>query len=196
MKTLTLHLFDVLENSAKAGATAVRIDFTAEGSTLHIELEDDGPGFPPHLLTNPADPYATTRTERPVGLGLALLRQAAEETDGTFRATNSKNGGAHLEMCVVMAHWDARPLGDPAGLILETAVAWPHLMLTVAVQVEEGSRVQAFNAVRVAEALDGLPLSHPSVHSILQADLEASFAPLIKWTERVRDQLFTDSPSP
>ncbi|MFW5894056.1 MAG: ATP-binding protein [bacterium] len=193
MKTLTLHLFDVLENSAKAGASEVRLDFAAIGSTLHIELEDDGPGFPPHLLTNPADPYATTRTERPVGLGLALLRQAAEETGGAFQAANGKNGGAHLQISVVMSHWDARPLGDPVGLILETAMAWPQLMLTVSVQVEEAPRVQAFNAVQVCEVLEGLPLSHPSVRPILQADLEASFAALVEWADRVRDQLFTDS---
>lgn len=196
MKTLTLHLFDVLENSARAGASGLLLDFAASGNTLHIELEDDGPGFPPHLLTNPADPYATTRTERPVGLGLALLRQAAEETGGAFRAANGKNGGAHLELSVVMNHWDARPLGDPTGLILETSLAWPRLMLTVSVQVEGTPRVQAFNAVRVAEALDGVPLSHPSVRPVLQADLEATFAPLVEWADRVRDQLFTDSASP
>lgn len=193
MKTLTLHLFDVLENSAKAGAANVMLDFAATGSTLRIELEDDGPGFPPHLLTNPADPYATTRTERPVGLGLALLKQTAEETGGAFRAANGKSGGAHLQISVVMNHWDARPLGDPAGLILETALAWPHLMLTVSVQVEDAPRVQAFNAVHVSEALDGLPLSHPAVRPILQEDLEASFAPLLAWADQVRDQLFTDS---
>lgn len=190
MKTLTLHLFDVLENSAKAGACAVLLDFAAHGNTLHIELEDDGPGFPPQLLTNPADPYATTRTERPVGLGLALLRQAAEETGGAFLAANGKNGGARLEISVVMAHCDARPLGDPTSLILETAVAWPQLMLTVSAQVEEAPRVQAFNAIQVAEALGGLSLSHPSVHPILKTDLEMSFAPLVEWANRVWEQEF------
>lgn len=191
MQTLALHLFDVLENSAKAGASHVSLGLHAHDTGLHIHLEDDGPGFPPHILDNPADPYATTRRERPVGLGLALLRQSAEETGGSFHACNSPRGGACVQLCVIMSHWDARPLGDPTGLVLETAAAWPDLVLRVSAQVEDADAKTVFDGAEVAAALDGVPLTHPSVRRALQADLQESFAPLIAWVERTRDGLFT-----
>lgn len=185
MKTLALHLFDILENSVKAGASTVRLDIEGRGEWLRLRLADNGPGFPEHFLANPADPYATTRTERPVGLGLALLQQAAEETGGHLRAGNSGEGGAVVEVDVDASHLDARPVGDLAELILDTAVAWPSLALTVVLRVESTEPETVFDGEAVAEALGGIPLDRPEVRALLRRDLEEAFQPFNDWLAKV-----------
>ena len=190
MKDLAHHLFDILENSAKAGASAVRLRLETHGETLALRLADNGPGFPLELLADPANPYATTRTERPVGLGLALLKHAAQETGGNLKAGNAPAGGAFVDATFRLSHVDARPIGDLGALVLDACASWPDLALTVELVLEKGEPDTVFDHQLVREALDGIAVTHPSVRPLLKRELSESLQRLYAWETTVRTQAF------
>lgn len=188
MKDLAHHLFDILENSAKAGATAVSLRLETCGEALALHLEDNGPGFPPDLIADPANPYATTRTERPVGLGLALLRYAAQETGGDLKAGNAPAGGAFVQASFRLSHIDARPIGDLGSLILDACASWPTLRLTIELTMDDSPPEMVFDHQLVQDALDGLEVTHPSVRPLLKQGLRESLQQLYGWEEAIRTQ--------
>jgi len=82
MKDLSLNLLDIAENSVKAGATLTQLLLTQEGDILTFQVVDDGCGMTEEILRGVTDPFYTTRTTRKVGMGLPLLRMAAEQPEG------------------------------------------------------------------------------------------------------------------
>ena len=72
MKELSLHILDIAENSAKAGAGLIGISITEKGGILTLRITDDGCGMKPEMLSRVTDPFTTSRTTRKVGLGLPL----------------------------------------------------------------------------------------------------------------------------
>jgi len=62
---------------------------------VKLIVEDNGPGFPKHILGRVFEPYATTKAEG-TGLGLAIARKIVEEHGGWIRAENPPSGGARV----------------------------------------------------------------------------------------------------
>ncbi|MGI6668587.1 MAG: ATP-binding protein [Acetivibrionales bacterium] len=86
MRDLSLHILDIVQNSTAAGAACVKVTIWAcpADGVLEIEVEDDGFGIDEELLARVADPFATTRTTRKVGLGIPLLKASAERSGRKF----------------------------------------------------------------------------------------------------------------
>jgi hypothetical protein len=182
VKDLSLHLLDILENSAKAGAERVSVGFDWADTQLCLTIDDDGPGLPEGIRENPTDPFRTTRTDRPVGLGLSLLRQAAEQSDGNIRIETEDQRGVHISATFNMAHIDAKPLGDLATALLTAVVAWPNLDVALAM----GPRKQVvFDSRIVRDELGDVPLAHADVKSWLRRTLEDEFEPLHAWNRQL-----------
>ena len=80
MKELSLNILDITENSVKAGAELTSILIDEENNTLRLTIEDNGSGMSEEILKGVTDPFYTTRTTRKVGMGLPLLKLAAEQT--------------------------------------------------------------------------------------------------------------------
>jgi len=100
-------LLNLLLNAAEAarqGGT-VRVRFSPpapDGSDVkqfHLEVCDDGPGIPPHVLDKIFNPFFTTK-DTGTGLGLAIVHRVVEAHDGTILATNAEGGGARFEIRV------------------------------------------------------------------------------------------------
>ena len=116
MKELSLNILDVAKNSTVAGATRVLIslELSAEGM-LALKITDNGCGMSEETLAGVTDPFYTTRKTRKVGMGLPLLKMAAEQTGGYLRITSSiKEGESGTELCAVFDtnSIDCMPLGD------------------------------------------------------------------------------------
>ncbi len=185
MKDLSLHLMDLLENAAKAGARRVQVSLWWDGDVFCLEVADDGPGLPARVAADPTDPYRTTRTERPVGLGLALLRATAEQTGGRLRVHSEPGKGVRIQAEFPLRHVDAKPLGDLAGALLTSAVGWPtDLLVDVGCPAE-----RILDLAEVRRELAGVPLSHPAVTRILADLIAAGLAPLQRQAEAVFGRL-------
>jgi len=103
-------LVNLLQNAAEACAAAqegrvapsapqARVSARlSRGGRLRIEVNDNGPGVPDHLLADIFTPFFTTKS-RGSGIGLALVRQLVHRNGGTVRYAKSVGGGA----CFVLA---------------------------------------------------------------------------------------------
>ncbi len=125
MKELSLNILDIAQNSIKAKAKKVNITIAETADLIEISISDDGIGMKPDFLKAVTDPFTTTRTTRPVGLGIPLLKLAAEQTGGNVQITSRhfeqfpENHGTTTTAQFYKNHIDAPPLGD----IVETVVA-------------------------------------------------------------------------
>ena len=91
MRDLSLHILDLIENSIRAGASAIMLTVAEypDADLLELTLEDDGHGLrvPSDAAT---DPFYTTKAGKRTGLGLSLLRAAAEQADGKLTISTSR----------------------------------------------------------------------------------------------------------
>ena len=124
MKDLSLHILDVVENSIRAEAKRVKILVMEEEEKdmLTLKIEDDGKGMNKEILSRAAQPFFTSKPGRKVGMGLALLAQAAREANGKFDIASTPETGTRITATFRYSHLDRKPLGDiPATL--ETLIA-------------------------------------------------------------------------
>ncbi|HAP31948.1 MAG TPA: hypothetical protein DCQ14_02680 [Firmicutes bacterium] len=120
MHELSLHILDLLQNAAEAGANRVDLTVTADTRQhlLTICVEDNGKGISEEILEKVSDPFTTTRTSRKVGLGLALLKAAAESCGGSLKISSRVNVGTKVTASFRLDHIDLPPLGDIAGTVM------------------------------------------------------------------------------
>ena len=135
MKNIADHLFDILENSANAGANEVELKIAYDKNLFFCSISDNGRGISgPEVL----DPFVTSRTTRRVGLGLPLLKRAAEDTGGYLKIRRKdEGGGTELEFKINTSHIDAKPFGDLAMTFSDIFLSWPEIGLKIFI-IKEG----------------------------------------------------------
>ena len=128
MKDLSLHILDIIENSVRAGAK--KIDILIEQDTkkdfLKVSIKDNGKGMEKRLIKNAADPFFTTKKSKRVGLGIPLLKQAAESAGGRFKIESKKKKGTKIEAEFQDSHIDRKPLGDIAETFISAVLMAPE----------------------------------------------------------------------
>ncbi len=123
MKDLSLHILDIVENSIRAEANRVEISVVEdeEKDMLTLKIEDNGKGMKKEILSRAAQPFFTSKLGRRVGMGLALLAQAAREANGKFEIASTPETGTRIKATFLYSHPDRKPLGDIAAT-LETLI--------------------------------------------------------------------------
>ena len=133
MKELSLNILDISENSVKAGATLIQIDLKETNELFTIAITDNGCGMTEDVRKSVIDPFYTTRTTRRVGLGIPLLKLAAEQTGGQLSiASWHESEFADKHGTVVTAlfcknHIDFTPLGDIVSTIVTLIQGHPEI---------------------------------------------------------------------
>ena len=118
MKELSLNVLDIAMNSVKAKATLINIHITENDELLTMEIIDNGCGMTAEFLRGVIDPFCTTRTTRKVGLGIPLLKLAAEQTGGEVTIASKHESeypethGTHVTATFFKKHIDFTPMGD------------------------------------------------------------------------------------
>ena len=118
MKELSLNVLDISENSAKAGASLIRIEIEETAEMLTLTITDNGCGMKAETLQGVINPFYTTRTTRKVGMGIPLLKMAAEQTGGSVTISSKHESEAPVDhgtvVCAVFYsnHIDFTPMGD------------------------------------------------------------------------------------
>ena len=116
MKELSLNILDVTKNSVTAGADKISITLDlSDNGWLKFTLEDNGCGMSEEVQRRVTDPFYTTRTTRKVGMGLPLLKLAAEQTGGEMKIISSTEigkSGTTLVATFDTNSIDFMPVGD------------------------------------------------------------------------------------
>lgn len=123
MKELSLNILDIVENSVKAGASLTEISITETADELVLSIKDDGCGMSEETIKAVIDPFYTTRKTRKVGLGIPLLKMAAEQTGGYIEISSKTKEesptlhGTELKAHFYKNHLDFTPLGDVVSTV-------------------------------------------------------------------------------
>lgn len=114
MQELSLNILDIAQNSIKAGALLIEIEIQYESAAdlLRITIRDNGCGMTAEQVAKATDPFFTTRTTRRVGMGLPLLKMAAEMSGGTMTIQSEKGRGTVVSATFGFSHIDRLPMGD------------------------------------------------------------------------------------
>ncbi len=114
LQDLSLHIFDIVENSLRANAKHIEIKLirNVEQDKLILEVRDDGIGMSPETRKRSLNPFFTTKKGKKVGLGLSLLAQSAEETGGEVEVESIEGKGTTVKAVFTLSHVDIKPLGN------------------------------------------------------------------------------------
>lgn len=172
MRELALHLLDLAENSVAADARTITIRVAEDPAAdrLSLSLSDDGRGMDPDLVARVTDPFVTSRTERKVGLGVPLLKAAAEASAGSLTIQSAVGVGTTVSADFQRSHLDRMPLGDLAGTWLTLLVAHPQIHWQFEYLV--GPNCFTFDDALIKQELAGLPLTDPAVLHYLRPLLQ------------------------
>lgn len=114
MRELALSILDLCQNSITAGANRIDIDISefTTAKTLLITIEDNGRGMDCATLEKALDPFFSTKKNAKIGLGLALFKQRADLTEGSFTIKSEPEKGTFIEACFNTGSINFVPLGD------------------------------------------------------------------------------------
>ena len=168
MRELALHLLDIAENSISARAK--RIDLGVEEDTrqdvLRMYVQDDGIGMDEQMVARVVDPFVTSRTTRKVGLGIPLLKAAAEACNGSLKITSTPGKGTRVDVTFQRSHIDRMPLGDIAATIFSLVIGSPQVNWVFRYRVD-GEEFFFDDALIKAE-LDGVPMTEPGILTFIR----------------------------
>ena len=171
MKELSLHILDIAQNSISAGCTELELSLTEGDGQLTLVIGDNGRGMTPEFLSSVTDPFTTTRTTRKVGLGLPLLRMAAEQTGGSLAIESKVGVGTTVTARFCSRHIDCPPLGDMAGTVALLIQGAPEVNTVYTHATRRGSFTFDTREIRAVVGED-ISLAEPEVAMWMRSYLE------------------------
>lgn len=184
MKEIALHLLDIVQNSVRAGASHVGIEFDlAADGRLTMTVEDNGCGMPPEFLKEVRSPFVTTRTTRRIGLGIPLLMQNAMASGGGVDIDSTEGKGTKLTAVFHTDSIDCLPLGDLATTMATIVMGSPDTPeFTLRCASPQGE--MTFSTEEVKAVLSGVSLAEPEVVQWMTESLKEEIEPILGGIER------------
>lgn len=180
MKELSLNVLDIAENSVKARATLITIDLCETDTTLTLTVTDNGCGMKEEILRGVIDPFYTTRTTRKVGLGIPLLKLAAEQTGGSVTITSRHESeypdrhGTTTSALFYKEHIDFTPMGDIISTVTTLIQGSPDIDFVF--HHEMPDKTVAVDTREMREILGAdIPINSPEILSWITQYLEEQY---------------------
>ncbi len=179
MKELSLNVLDIAQNSVKAKAKNILIKITETDSTLTFEITDDGCGMSEEMVENVINPFCTTRTTRKVGLGIPLLKLAAEQTGGSVEIKSVSeqidpaNCGTTVTAVFFKNHLDFTPLGDIVSTVTALIQGSPDIEWKFEHYLPNGE--VSLDTKELREVLGDVPLDTYEVIKWIEAYLNEGY---------------------
>lgn len=180
MKELSLNILDITENSVKAGASLTEILIDENDTTIKITIKDDGSGMPEEIVKSVANPFYTTRTTRKVGLGIPLLKLAAEQTGGNINIKSkmaekeNDSHGTTVEAIFYKNHIDFTPLGDIVSTV--TTLIQGHPNTDFLFLHRFGAKEVCLDTRELRAVLEEVPLNDFEVILWIKDNLEQAYS--------------------
>lgn len=179
MKELSLNILDISENSVKAGASLIQIFLEEKDNKLTLMISDNGSGMKRDILEGVINPFYTTRTTRKVGLGVPLLKLAAEQTGGYISIESRhesefpQDHGTCVTAVFYMDHIDFTPIGDVTSSIVTLIQGNPEIDFVFSHISSEGS--VSIDTRELREILEGVPLNTVEVLHWISDNLKEQY---------------------
>ena len=119
--TLSDVIADTAQNSIEAGAKKIEVSLIEDDATISVRIKDNGKGMDASTQERAFDPFSTEpgkHDKRKVGLGLPILKQLCESTDGSVSLASALGQGTLLEYSFAAKHIDLPPMGDLVETVL------------------------------------------------------------------------------
>ena len=183
MREIALHLLDIAENSAAAESRYISIEIHEDlyNDLLTACVTDDGRGMDAQTAQQVQDPFYTSRTTRNVGLGIPLLKLAAEMAEGGLSLQSEPGKGTRVEVYFRHSHIDRMPLGDISATFLTALISHPKIHWTFIYRVTDGNRSSrdfVFDDAELKTALGDLSLTEPEVLTFVRGMIEENIEAL------------------
>jgi hypothetical protein len=177
MREIALHLLDIAENSVAAESKNISVHIHEDlfHDRLSVCVIDDGRGMDAATVQQVQDPFYTTRTTRKVGLGIPLLKLAAESAEGSFSLQSELCQGAWVEAEFRHSHIDRMPLGDLSSTFLTLLISHPQIDWTFLYRLTDKnkqSRDFLFESAELKSELGDISLTEPEVLTFLRGLFE------------------------
>jgi hypothetical protein len=168
LRELSLHILDIAENSVSAGSSRVEVSVIEDmvHDRLSIVIGDNGKGMDEETVKGVLDPFVTSRTTRKVGLGLPLLKAAAEGCNGNLIIKSEPGIGTTIQVTFQYSHIDRMPLGDLAETWLTLLLGSPEVNWVFHYQVDD--EIFFMDDLELKRELDGISLTEPGVIRIIR----------------------------
>ena len=178
MRELSLHLLDIAENSIAAQAKNIRIDVIEDSrkDTLTMSVEDDGKGMDADMVARVIDPFVTSRTTRKVGLGIPLLKAAAEACNGYLQIESAPGKGTRIEVQFQRSHIDRMPLGNMVDTYMTLLVGNPQIHWIFSYHLDQNEFL--FDDEPYKQELAGLSITEPAILSFFKETFETGIKSL------------------
>lgn len=184
MKELSLNILDITENSVKAGATLTEISIDETADDIILTITDNGHGMTKEVLETVLNPFYTTRTTRKVGMGLPLLKLAAEQTGGSLEISSRHidefpdNHGTTVKTVFCKNHIDCAPLGDVVETVKTLIQGHPDTDFLF-VHKKQGKEV-SLDTRELRVVLEGVPLNTYEVIKWIEEYLKEQYSEIQK----------------
>ena len=172
MLTLSDHILDITENSIRAGAKLIEIsvDEDYENNLLTIEIKDDGHGMDQNTVQKVLDPFYTTKTVRRIGLGLPLLKDAAERSGGTFQINSQENQGTTVKATFGLRHLDRQPLGAIINIMVILIIS--NSDIDFFYKHRHNDRRFEMDTREIRKEIEDVPINHPQIIKYIRGTME------------------------
>jgi two-component system, sensor histidine kinase RegB len=116
-------LNNLIQNAVQFARREVSVTTHWDRMNVAVDIADDGPGFPAHLLGRLGEPYLSTRAgaENHMGLGIFIAQSLLERSGAALIFDNLVEGGAHVVISWERANVEAQARPDVAAAIVGSA---------------------------------------------------------------------------
>ena len=178
MKELSLHILDIMQNSIAAGASLVELTIAedTEEDILKFTVSDNGCGMSPEMVERVTDPFTTSRKTRKVGMGIPLLKLAAENAGGAVELSSEVGVGTVISATFGYSHIDRQPLGNMAETMLGIVTSYEETNFVYIHRVND--KEYKFDTREIKAVLGGVSFKEPEVMMWLKGYFEENEAEL------------------
>ncbi|MGD0820360.1 MAG: sensor histidine kinase [Desulfomonilia bacterium] len=171
MLELALHVLDIAENSSRAQASLIEITIAEdlERDIFSLEIKDNGQGMDAQTMEKALDPFYTTKKVRRIGLGLPMLKQAANTAQGRFSLQSEVGKGTVVHAEFKYSHIDRQPLGDIAGVITMLILGNPDIDIIYTHRRDGNTYILDTRELR--EGLGDVPLNNMEVLNLIRDNI-------------------------
>ncbi len=167
-----MHILDIIGNSVRAMASLIEVSVieNTKEDTLVFSVKDDGYGMDEKTIKNALDPFFTSRKTRKVGLGIPLLQQNAQLSEGELNIKSRVGEGTVIEALFIRSHIDRPPLGDIPSTISLMISGNPSVDFVYTHSMDGDTFV--IDSREIKQILDGVEITKPSVVKFLKQMVE------------------------